>query len=84
MIYAKKTAKTVFLIGIITISVLSVLGLVYLTKMSFSPLEDKCGKVTKTEKNIARMTVVLLWIQVAWVLFGSIIQTIWFGEIVNE
>ncbi len=82
MIYIKNTTKTFFLVGIITLSVLSVLGLVYLTKMSFSPIEDKCGKVTKTEKNIARMTVVLLWIQIALVLVGSVVQTILFEGII--
>ena len=82
MIYIKNTTTTFFLVGIITLSVLSVLGLVYLTKMSFSPIEDKCGKVTKTEKNIARMTVVLLWIQIALVLVGSVVQTILFEGII--
>ena len=61
--------------GVITLNVLGVLGLVYLTKMSFSPPEDKCGEVTKTEKNIARMTVVLLWIQVVWILWYFLLIT---------
>lgn len=77
MIYVKKTGITVLAVGIVILSILSIMGLVYLTKMSFSSQDDNCGGTTKTEKNIARMTVVLLWIQIAMVLVGSIIQTVW-------
>ena len=50
--------KTVFIVGIIVFSMISILGLIYITKLSFSPDNDKCGKVTKTEKGIARLTTV--------------------------
>ena len=75
--------KTFFILGIIIISMLSILGLIYITKLTFSPDTDKCGKVTSTEKGIARLTTILLWIQIVWIVFGSIIQTIWFNGILN-
>ena len=62
--------KTVFIVGIIVFSMISILGLIYITKLSFSPDNDKCGKVTKTEKGIARLTTVLLWMQILWVVLG--------------
>lgn len=64
----------VFIVGIIVLSVMSIIGLVYITKMSFSSDTDVCGKVTKTGKGLARLTVILLWIQITWVIFGAIIQ----------
>jgi len=76
--------KTIFMVGIIVLSMISVLGLVYITKLSFSPDTDECGKVSKTEKGIARLTAVLLWIQIVWIVFGSIIQTIWFNGVFKE
>ena len=76
--------KTVFIVGIIVFSMISILGLIYITKLSFSPDNDKCGKVTKTEKGIARLTTVLLWIQILWVVLGIIIQTIWFNGVFND
>ena len=76
--------KTMFMVGIIVISMLSIVGLIYITKLSFSPYSDKCGKVTKTEKGMARLTVVLLWLQILWIVLGTIIQTIWFNGIFND
>ena len=76
--------KTIFMIGIIVLSVMSILGLVYITKMSFSPDTDRCGKVTKTEKSISRLTVILLWIQISWIVLGAIIQTIWFNGVFKD
>jgi hypothetical protein len=72
------TVKTVFMVGIITLSMLSILGLIYLTKMSF------CDKVTKTEKGIARLTTVLLWIQIGWVVLGATLQTVLFNGVFKE
>lgn len=76
--------KTIFMVGIIVLSMMSILGLVYITQMSFSPDTDTCGKVTKTGKSLSRLTVVLLWIQIVWVVVGSIIQTVWFNGVFNE
>lgn len=78
------TIKTVFMVGIITLSVLSILGLIYITKMSFSSGKDKCGNVTNTEQNIARLTTVLLWIQIGWVVLGAIFQTVLFKGVFRE
>jgi hypothetical protein len=73
------TVKTIFMVGIITLSMLSILGLIYLTKMSFC---DK--KVTKTEKGIARLTTVLLWIQIGWIVLGAILQTVLFNGVFTD
>lgn len=71
--------KSIFMIGVIVLSVMSILGLIYITKMSFSKYTDSCGGVSRSEKGIARLTTVLLWIQLLWILLGAIIQTIWFN-----
>ena len=60
---------------------MSILGLVYITKMNFA---SNCGDVTKTGKNIAKLTTVLLWIQIAWIVLGSVIQTIWFNGVFKD
>ncbi len=78
------TLKTIFMVGIVVLSMMSILGLIFITKLSFSPDDDKCGKVTKTEKGIARLTTVLLWIQIGWIVLGSVMQTIWFNGIFKD
>jgi hypothetical protein len=50
---------------------MSTLCLVFITKLTFSPNTDKCGKVTKTEKGLSRLTTILLWI-----ILGSVILNI--------
>jgi CHASE3 domain sensor protein len=66
----KKTFMSIFIIGIIVLSILSILGLIYITKMNFSS-----KKLTNTQKNIARLTTVLLWIQIGLIIVASIVQT---------
>lgn len=70
-------AKTVYYTGILTLSALSILGLIYISKTIYS---RKC-RTSKIENNISRMTVVLLWTLILWVIFGAIIQQIWFTNI---
>ena len=70
-------AKTVYYTGILTLSALSILGLIYISKTVYS---RKC-RTSKIENNISRMTVVLLWTLILWVIFGAIIQQIWFTNI---
>jgi len=78
---AKKTGKTVFLVGLIILSVLSILGLVYLTKMAFSDKKQEDGKyfgdVSETERNIARMTTVSLWVLLVVSTVGQWVSGIW-------
>jgi len=77
----KKTIATVFLIGLLVLAILSVVGLVYLSQMAYS--DDKlvngqyCGNTNVTERNIARLAIIVLWLQFAWVVIGSFIQPIW-------
>ena len=55
-------------IGLLALSVLSIGGLIYLTKFGFK--SDDVGdvrtvKLTKFEMNITRVTLVLMWINIA-------------------
>lgn len=70
-------AKTVYYTGIIALAALSILGMIYISKSVYS---KECNN-TDTEKNISRFTVVILWMLICWILFGSIIQAIWFKSI---
>ena len=80
-IYVKKTAITIFMIGLLVLTILSILGTVYLSKMAFGNDQrlDKtyCGGLSSTEKNIARLAIVLIWVQFIWVVAGSFIRPIW-------
>jgi hypothetical protein len=69
--------KTIYYTGILTLSSLSILGLIYISKTVYS---RKC-RSSKIENNISRMTIVLLWALILWVIFGSVIQQIWFTNI---
>lgn len=69
--------KTIYYTGILTLSSLSILGLIYISKSVYS---KKC-RLSKIENNISRSTIVLLWTLILWVIFGSIIQQIWFTNI---
>lgn len=71
------TVKTIYFSGIITLSMLSILGLIYITKMTFS---NTCN-LKHTEKNIARMTSIILWIQILWILVGGILQEMCYHSI---
>ena len=72
MLYAQKSAMTVFIVGLLVLAVLSVVGLVYLSQMAFSDEVMQngkyCGNTNTTERNISRLTIVLLWVQFAWIL----------------
>lgn len=80
-VYVKKTIATIFLIGLFVLAILSVIGLVYLSQMAYT--DDKltngnyCGNTSTTERNIARLAIVVLWIQFAWIMIGSFVQPIW-------
>lgn len=80
-VLVKKTLTTVFLIGLLILAVLSVIGLVYLSQMAYSndktPDGKYCGGTTNTERNIARLSVIALWIQFAWIVLGSVLQPVW-------
>ena len=80
-IYVKKTAITIFLIGLLILTVLSVVGMVYVSKMTFNsdkqPDGNYCGGLTETERNIARIAVITIWIQFTWIVLGSLFQSIW-------
>jgi nitrate reductase NapE component len=84
MEYAKKGGISIFIVGLLTMGILSLLGLVYLSKMAY---EDKkidgdkyAGGLSQPERNIARFAVIVLWIQIAWAFVGGYIQGIWMGK----
>lgn len=80
MKYVKRTGQTVFIIGLLVLCILSIIGVVYLTKMAYNDkrLEDGsyCG-ATETERNIARITVVAIWIMFAWIIIGTTLKEVW-------
>ena len=60
----------VFTLGMIALAVVSLIGLVYLTKFSFSSnrpsdSDQYCVKMSSTERQLSQVTVVLAWIQIA-------------------
>lgn len=81
MIYAKKTLISVFIVGLLALAILSVIGLVFLTRMAYSekPQIDgkSCGDTSTTERNIARLSVIILWLQFSWIIIGSFLQSTW-------
>jgi hypothetical protein len=79
--YVKKTVSTVFLIGLLVLAVMSVVGMVYLSQMAYSSTQQSdgkyCGGLTLSQRNIARLATIVLWIQFAWIILGSFLQPIW-------
>lgn len=74
-VYVKKAAIGIFLMGLLVLSILSLLGMVYMTKMAFNndvQVDGKyCGDLTETERNIARLSLLSVWCLIAWVVVGS-------------
>jgi hypothetical protein len=61
---------------LITLSILSIIGLIYLTQFSFNAkIHNGEAKVKDMDKNkliFSKITVSLLWIQIVLVIFSSI------------
>lgn len=80
-IYVKKTVTTIFVIGLLALTILSILGTVYLSKMAFSNQKQAdgtyCGGTTETERNISRLTIIMIWLQFGWIVVGSFLQPVW-------
>lgn len=77
---AVNTIVSLFLVGLLIFSIISVVGLVFLTKMAYSKPDanDKiCGNVSRSERNVARIAVIVLWVQFAWIILGSILKNVW-------
>lgn len=81
----KKASSTVFILGIFVLAILSVVGMVYLTQMAFSDKKQAdgqfCGNTNTTQRNIARLAVVLYWIQFTWLVIGALLQNVWGVEV---
>jgi hypothetical protein len=76
-----KSAHSIFIIGLLVFAILSAIGLVYLSQMAFTNKKDAngkyCGGLNETQRNIARLAVIALWVQFAWIVAGSTLQSIW-------
>ena len=81
VLIAKKLTLSIFVIGLLVMAILSVLGLVYLSKMAFNdqanPDGTYCAGTSTTERNIARLAIITLWIQFFWILLGQFLNGIW-------
>ena len=84
---AKKAVASAFIIGLFVLAVLSIVGMIYLTKMAYSDTKQTDGQypggLSETEKNLARLTVIVLWVQFAWIVLGSFLQPMW-GDICKD
>ena len=64
--------------GLLVLVILSILGTVYLTKMAFDSKPDETGmypgNLNQTERNIARLAIIFLWVQFTWVVVGTLYQ----------
>jgi uncharacterized membrane protein len=77
---ARKSGLTVFFIGIVALTILSLLGLVYITQLAFSSQKSNgkyCYNLSKTQLNIIKLTVIVWWVNVAWLIMMPIIIKIW-------
>lgn len=76
--YAKKTAASIFLIGTLVLVILSIIGTIYLSRMAYSDKKQVngkyCGDLSQTERNIARLSVITIWILFAWIVLGHIFK----------
>lgn len=79
--YICRVGSTLFISGLLVLAVLSVIGMVYLSQMVFSkdklPSGNYCGNLTETQRNIARISMIALWLQFAWIILGSFYERIW-------
>lgn len=80
---AEQTGNVIISISMLILSICSIIGLVYLTEFSFnskkSDDDDKKYCITnfsKTKTTFSRLTVVLLWIQIAL----TIVSVLWIGS----
>ena len=61
----------IYYTGAISLAVISIISMVYITKMVFL---DKCNTNNATEKNIMKGGVITIWMLIAWIISGAIIQ----------
>ena len=71
-----KTVHSIFIVGLLALAIVSVIGLVYLSQMAFDK-NVKCGDLNHTQHNIAKVSIVVLWLQFVWIILGTYIQDIW-------
>lgn len=76
------TLGTILVLGMLVLSVLSIVGLYYLTKFSFNAKSQKLANVnitcvndiSKSNLNYCKLAVVLLWINVGLSVLASILS----------
>jgi Mn2+/Fe2+ NRAMP family transporter len=75
-----KTVATVFLVGLFVCTILSFFGMGYLTQMAFSDKTTDgkyCGTVDQTQRDLARLAVVMQWIILCSIVIRSGLKMIW-------
>lgn len=70
--------KYIFILGILIFSVMSILGLIYLTQITFLN-----KKISKTENNVTKITIILLWLQISFIILGTILNTMYGNNILD-
>ncbi len=72
----RSTIYIVVILGLLVLSILSVVGLVYITQFAFKSKDmgkdQKCIKLSSFKMKLARLTVVLLWIQIGLMVLGAL------------
>ena len=75
----KNVGKSIFFSGILVLTSIAIIGMAYLTKLSWS--KECADKFTDLEKKITRTTMITLWSLLFWIIIGITIQTIWMGGV---
>lgn len=75
-------------LGLIALGIVSLIGLVYLTKFSFGSKKTSDDEFTVemsgTERQLSQVTVVLAWIQISIPLLVALLAVVYFGMNINS
>lgn len=66
-------------IGILIISVMALIGIGYLTQFAFNAKKENdkhCIQITDTQKNVIRISIVIIWIALALIMLSSLVNLI--------
>lgn len=65
----QKTVVTVFIIGMLVFTILTLLGQVFLTKLAFKK-HNEPDNITPAELSLAKLAAVMIWVQTIWIIAG--------------
>ena len=67
---AKKSLFTLSVVAMLALLVVGVVGLYYLSQLAYADCQNPdgsyCGNLTKNERMLARIAIVIIWLQFAW------------------